>query len=99
MIQRQDHAFLHHFLNHVLTGNRDIIRCATLTDFSHHGLIGIEGLVDDLVACLSFKFLEQFWVDIIAPVIEVNNFVTSIAFCMFQLIANTEEDSTNSQNR
>ena len=69
-----------------------------MLDLGVHGFVGIKGIILYLNSRLFGKFLEQFWIDIISPVVD-DQLVTIFGIhARFDLVANSPEDQNDKDN-
>ena len=69
-------VFLNHALDHVVAGNDDVVARTAHRDLGIHVLVGLKRLVDDLDARLLLKQVEHFRLNVVAPVVDVDRFLS-----------------------
>jgi len=98
LVQLFNQMLIHHLGNHVFTRNRNIVGGSPLLDLGVHGFVGIKGIILHLNSCFFGEFLEQFWIDIISPVVD-DQLVTILGIhARFDLVANSPEDQNDKDN-
>ena len=70
-VQLLEHAFVNHAGNHVIRRDNDVVTLALQAGVQ--SLIGLEGVVNNMDAGFVLKLLEQIGVDILPPVVNIDD--------------------------